>query len=268
MKKLGHKNWTQNEDKFLKENYHNCGAHFCALELKRTFSSVRNRIILLKLKKEKKWTPEEDNFLKENYVLQGLSKCVDFLKRSKQSTHRRAKKLKIQISKSKLIVDGEKFIKLDTPASVYICGFLFADGHVRRNDKMISLGIVAEDAEKILHLFAEFGHWSMVSRKIKHWKPQTHISTTNKEIYTFLREMDYCEKSNAEPTKILEKIPENLRHYWWRGYFDGDGSFYVGRCKKFTVAGGIDYKWEEVSKMLQDIKIDNFQIERRKTKTG
>lgn len=266
MKKLEYKNWTQNEDEFLKENYHNCSFRICALELKRSFGSVRSRITSLKLTKEKKWTLEEDIFLKENYILKGLDFCAKSLERNKQAILLRLKRLEIKRSKIKLAIDGEGFIKLNTPASVYICGFLFADGYINKN--RVTLGIVSEDAEKILNLFTEFGQWHMLSRKIKHWKPQTHISTADKTIRDFLLLMDYDKKSNIEPTKILGKIPENLRHYWWRGYFDGDGSFYVGKCKKFSVSGNINYQWKEVSKMLKNIKIDNFQIERRITKTG
>jgi len=45
-------------------------------------------------------------------------------------------------------------------------------------------------------------------------------------IYDFLSENNYKEKSYVSATKILNKIPNNLKKYFFRGYFDGDGSIY------------------------------------------
>lgn len=48
------KPWTNDEDKYLNDNYADTSSHELAEELNRTVSSVRNRSVLLFLRKNKK----------------------------------------------------------------------------------------------------------------------------------------------------------------------------------------------------------------------
>ena len=55
----------------------------------------------------------------------------------------------------------------------------------------------------------------------------------------------------------MNTIPDNLKHYWWRGYFDGDGSIRKDG-KRLEISSGIKQDWSFISK-LPNIK---FSIQR------
>lgn len=110
----------------------------------------------------------------------------------------------------------------------YALGFLWADGHVSLRGR-VSLGIVSADANDIINTFDKTGRWHKYFYQQKHWQPQTTIAIQNKALATILINFDYRQKSFINPTKILEVIPEELKHYWYRGYWDGDGNFNLGK---------------------------------------
>ena len=96
--------------------------------------------------------------------------------------------------------------------------------------------------------------------KWKFYKKTSHNTIpcrlTNKFIHNFLVENDYISKSTASADKILSKIPEHLKHYWWRGYFDGDGCF----CKSnrsyiFTISSNIDQNWNFIDTLFNNLDI-------------
>ena len=85
------------------------------------------------------------------------------------------------------------------------------------------------------------------------------ICSSNKILYNFLTEKGYEEKSLEDPYKILDIIPENLKHYWWRGYIDGDGSFYCNKKNhvyRFQISGSYNQKWDSLIKLCENLKVE------------
>lgn len=80
------------------------------------------------------------------------------------------------------------------------------------------------------------------------------------DIYNFLLENDYLEKSKVPPTKILSLIPKNLKYLWFRGYFDGDGCIYVGTRNSLAFWANIDYDWSFIEKVFRELKIRSSSI--------
>lgn len=74
--------------------------------------------------------------------------------------------------------------------------------------------------------------WSLFKTKKKIGQDVWMFKCSNYYIGVFLEGMDYHKKSYSSACKILSKIPDHLKHYWWRGYFDGDGCFYIPKGKK------------------------------------
>ena len=113
----------------------------------------------------------------------------------------------------------------------------------------IGIGLVKEDMEELEIHLDKIGVWNKRisdKKKISSWRQTKSLLTNNKRIYNFLMEMDFKEKSYKSADKILNIIPEKLRHYFFRGLIDGDGCFYISKNKKqkqFTISSSIGQDW-------------------------
>lgn len=116
----------------------------------------------------------------------------------------------------------------------------------------------------------DIGKWSIQKRKRnKNWAETTAFVTNNKELYTFLLNNDYDKKSYCEPTKILSKIPDEFKHYFWRGYFDGDGSAgLIGRGSYIEFSSTYDYQYSELISLFDMLNIKTYNLYRQISKKG
>lgn len=148
------------------------------------------------------------------------------------------------------------------PETSYILGLLWADGSLYHN--MTQLEIIEEDANEIKHLFLNTGLWNIKNRIRKHWKPQTRIHISNKQFTSYLYENDYKNKSVTSPDKILSTIPDNLKQYWFRGYWDGDGCFYFNNKNNFaqcTLTSAYSQNWLFMEYLFEKLNI-GFNVRR------
>lgn len=228
-----------------------------------------------------KYTKEEINFIIENYPKYGGYFCSLHLKRNSESVGNKARKMglfckKREIHDSLMKVSFEQFNNIEKKEIAYFLGYFWADGNIinytsnKINHWRISLEIVEKDAKNILGIMEKIGKWSIVKRKRKSsWQKTWSFVTNNEKLYKFLQENDYKDKSFLEPKKILERIPEDLKVYFWRGYFDGDGSCGLsGRGCFFEISSTHDYKFEELKKLFNFLEIENYKIYRTVSKKG
>lgn len=174
-------------------------------------------------------------------------------------------------------VDPTQFLNIQTPEVAYILGLLWADGYVlcrekSENDKqrsIILIKLVVNDANYIKDTFLNTGNWRIRTRESSqkgcNRKPQTTIETSNKILAKFLYENDYASKSSASADKILSKIPDNLKHYWFRGLSDGDGCFYLnpdGIHTKYSICSSYEQDWTYLSSLF-DLKKWRYKVIRR-----
>lgn len=166
-------------------------------------------------------------------------------------------------------INTQEFSKMNCPESVYLMGFIFADGHCRKKSPQISIHMSTEDLNELLFIINKFGDWK-TSSYISNGGKSTYIQTTDKEFYDFFVNLDYKNKSYIEPTKILSIIPNDLKCYFWRGFFDGDATwtFKKGNYKRFSIAGRFDYQWEEVIKLFHSLGIKKHGMIRRERECG
>jgi hypothetical protein len=146
----------------------------------------------------------------------------------------------------------------------YILGLLWADGSMYGN--MISLESVKEDVESLKKVFLDTGEWNIRYRNREHWKPQMVYHISNKEFSTFLKSNDYDKKSYISADKILQKIPDNLKNYWLRGYWDGDGCFYFNSTSKVvqcTATSTYEQDWTFLENIYKNLNI-KYSIRRVK----
>lgn len=181
---------------------------------------------------------------------------------------------RIATMSSKYHLNIEAFTNIQSPEIAYILGFLWADGHVRKigNSYITSVHIIKDDMDKLLPVFREAGVWAVYNSQSKGRKPQTHIKYSSKPFGEYLDSLSYLDKSKASACKVLLTVPEHLKHYWFRGYFDGDGcvSLYKGKYPWVTFSGSYNQDYTFLIGLLNTLKIPfkYNQIERVSKVTG
>jgi intein-encoded DNA endonuclease-like protein len=141
--------------------------------------------------------------------------------------------------------DMSYFINIKEPFAAYFLGFLWADGCIAKETYNIKLKIVNEDFVDIQEQILSTGKtWRLRLENDgnpKH-KEQAILEINNKTFWEFLVNNDYLIKSGASACKILDKIPESLHFYWWRGFFDGDGGFTIKSFTKRISLTSVNYQ--------------------------
>ena len=208
-----------------------------------------------------KWSNEDIKFLEENYPEHGLKYCVSILKRSESCVNRKCQKLKI---KFKYKENNINLLDLTDKNILYVLGFLWADGYSRSNT--IYLDIKRLDFENVYYNFFKTGDWrfkhteSFSKQTGKYYKGSS-ISALNKENSNFLKSFDFGNKSYNSPTELLSQIPIELQHHFFRGYFDGDGSFSIYNNEKtvnFNVTSTIQQDWSFIVELFKKLEIETY----------
>jgi hypothetical protein len=289
--------WTKEEELFLVENYPNNGLDFCFNVLGVERAATRMKISKLKLKLSDEYRkklignriklPQEQiDFISSHYADHGGIYCAEKLGIDKVDVFRHARRLKIKRKQLKRrniksSINANNIIKLDTKEACYLLGFLWADGYVKRNNNEIRIKAVSCDLHNIIPVFYKFGYWSnYILNPKKYYRKQKNqeqliISASSKELHHFLVENDFCAKSEVSPSKLLSEISDELKPYFFRGWFDGDGgiSFLETDCglvKNFSlsIAGSYSQDWASILDLLKFLNIVFFSLERSVSKLG
>ena len=97
------------------------------------------------------------------------------------------------------------------------------------------------------------GNWAACIKQNKTGKDIISFTCNNQYIGKFLEQNDYHIKSGASADKILSKIPKKMQHYWWRGYFDGDGCVQISKQRKqcgqcsISITSCYDQNWSFIN---------------------
>jgi intein/homing endonuclease len=225
---------TESDITYIKENFPNYGVKYCAdqLNIKR---SVLDYLIYKKLNltltqeiKNKILFNNKKRFLQTNYLYN---------------------------------VESDQFINIKTKEVAYILGLIWADGYIykfkNREKRIISISLVTEDMNDLLDIFNRTGKWNIHIRNRKNRKQTSQLSTCNSNIANFLIEKKYISKGTDSACEILNSIPENLKYYWFRGLFDGDGCFSIDKQKRkrVTIASSYEQDWSYLTKLLDKLEI-------------
>jgi hypothetical protein len=190
---------------------------------------------------------------------------VSELTKSKQSKIKGIKRGELIHSKR---VEKSKRITISTPEVSYCLGFLWGDGYLRKMNNLFypCLEIKDSDFKSIFPFLKSMGEWSTSHRKRGNRKSQCYGTLCDGIWGHFLYQHEYKMKSLNAPTSILSDIPEELKPYWWRGYSDADGCFYVKPkphyLYQFSIAGTYDQDWKELESLLGSLSI-KYTIKKR-----
>lgn len=236
--------------------------------------------------KQNTWTTEELNFLKLNYPKYGVNYCVNKLGYTKSKIQNKTHELKIKLLSTikstilskpttKCNINPDLFYNINSKEISYLLGLIWADGFLNpsKNGKNHNLGftMVKEDIDVIKPVLNTIGIWNYYERKqiVDTWKPSINVVTNNKRIFNYLVDHDYNKKSYISADKILDKIPDELKHYFYRGLIDGDGCFYYYKPKKgstlrqFALTSTYEQDWSYFEELCVKLGI-NYNIKRIK----
>ena len=157
---------------------------------------------------------------------------------------------------------------------VYFLGFLWADGYISKSTNSIEINITKDDFDILQKPLSEHIEWNIFHKQRKHdgipyGKPQIKAQKCMPSLKSFLLEYGYGFKSGGPPSSILRIIPAFLHHYWWRGYFDGDGSVAISKngCKNLAFWSVLSQDWNELSQLMKSLDI-HFSIYLYERKCG
>lgn len=170
-------------------------------------------------------------------------------------------------NKSSFDINLEQFTSPNTPEVCYILGLIWADGYIQKTGA-IKVALIKDDMEEVYHIFLKTGKWNMSYRERENRKVQMQVYKNHTSLRDFLYKNGYQSKSNGSADKILSIIPENLKHYWFRGLVDGDGCFYTNKNQKcVSISSSYGQDWTYMERLSKGLNI-NYHIHRRHGKTG
>jgi len=270
---------TQVQKDYVIANYHEMGPTRISRALNVTEATVTSWGARrgLRVKSYVPLTPEQIEFIKTHYPSRGEAFCATELKRSRYVVKVTVAKLKIPkriraIAQEKM-VDISRFLDIKEPEVAYFLGFMWADGHVHKNTNGIHLDIQKRDYLSLKSLFEQIGQFHHYTKTdCNRGGDQGGIRLDHHPLRTFLAEHDYLIKSVASPDKIVSKIPDHLKHYFWRGLCDGDGCIGVDLRGRYLVyiAGSYEQDWNAAQSLMDGmmIKYVVFQASRINRTSG
>lgn len=222
-----------------------------------------------------RYTPREDALLKEHYFSMGPTRMLRagmLTNKNVPSLVHRAKFLGLRYD-TKLI--GSQCLNLEnvddliyvrTPFAAYMLGFLWADGFISKNTYYIGFKIVSKDFDDIKEHWLRTASWRYCVEddgNAAH-QPQAKVGLNHRGFHDFLIQHGYVFKSGESANLVLDAVPSHLKHYWWRGYFDGDGGFTVhGWTRRISLTSTYDQDWSFFAGLAKELKL-GYRLVRHK----
>lgn len=233
-----------------------------------------------------KLTEEEKRFIVNNYLKLGPAEISRKIKRSYESIERVRKKFNIpklskkEISQHKSIaqtltpeemkVSILPFQKIETPEIAYILGLLWADGHIPKRNGEIIIAALKQDILEYKPTFLSTGKWVINQGNYKVHGQESNdkymkIYCCNTQLANYLHSVGYISKSSESACKILSLIPNYLKHYWFRGLFDGDGCLLnpeTYATYNLCICSSYEQDWTYIENLFKELNI-SYKINRK-----
>lgn len=125
----------------------------------------------------------------------------------------------------KVKVNEKFFEKINSEGQAYLLGLIFSDGSISNN----RINFSSADKE-LLIMFANLIELEMPIRK---YKNSYSLTITNAVLSKSLLRLGVLQRKSWKEYG-LPPIPQNLMWHFLRGFFDGDGSFYIDKRIKYN----------------------------------
>lgn len=133
--------------------------------------------------------------------------------------------------------------ELITKETAYLLGYFWADAYCLFKEKDNSraryrfvLSIQIEDGLNIQNIINSTGKWNTYIIKgngIR--KDQLKFEVNNYWTAKTFHDLGITPRRINSPDKILSIIPDHLKHHFFRGFFDGDGSIYLNKTTRYKI---------------------------------
>lgn len=241
--------WTNEEEKYLIDNYMTTMYCDIAKVLNKTEGAIRAKCFELNLVKNNAWSSNEIEYLKENYGKKSVKEIAAHLNRTENSV--RLKANKNELKKSPYNCNYDFFKNVDSEEKAYWLGFIASDGWITVNEKSNSGTIGIELQYKDVNHLKKFNKSICGNYKIDTLNKTCEVSPYPDRIHKMCRirifSIDMVNdlyKFGVTTDKTynfhIPNIPENLIRHFIRGYFDGDGCVRT-RTRKLASSQTIEY---------------------------
>lgn len=212
-----------------------------------------------------RWTAEESQILTTHYHSTGAAQLARTLlpNRTPMQISSRAAYVGLSFDPSLIgrharnTEDLSHLIKVRTPFAAYMLGFLWADGTVSKRTYHVELKIVDEDFADIRERWLlTTQRWRYRCYKDGHprHKSQAIVGLSHQPFHAFLVQCGYLFKTGDSAADVLAAIPVEYHHYWWRGYFDGDGGVTAsGRTRRICITSCYNQDWSFFKTLAQEL---------------
>lgn len=172
-------------------------------------------------------------------------------------------------------LDNLDFLKFDTEERAYVAGLLFADGYIDPKQTSLWCYLVKDDMLAIKDILCKVIPFNFYNRKLSgKRKEQIGANIYSSRLIEGLLKTDFKDKSR---TFSFIGCKHSLKKYFLRGYFDGDGCFFIkkyGKTKNkkyynmsFNVSSHYESDWSILEKFLSSLNIE-YRIVRYKYKNS
>lgn len=251
------KQWTNEEDNYLRDNYILMKYKDMAEFLQRSYSSVRVRCGKLGLQKNDfDWNDENLKFLIDNYHDMPNKNIALFLNKTIDTIENKA--FNLGLKKRKYSIDNRYFENIDTEDKAYWLGFLYADGCVRVLDGKanVTIGLNPKDRNH-LEKFKDCLKSNAPIREYVH--PRGLYTTSSLTLNCTSMAYDLI-KLGCVPNKTYKNIripdiKEDLKLSFIRGFVDGDGWISIKKnCRGASIGMVSNYKFilEDIQEILSN----------------
>lgn len=165
----------------------------------------------------------------------------------------------------------KEFLTPQSPYIAYLLGFIWADGHIEYNPKKfrrrVSIEIKRDDFLSLWGIINKFGGWRQYFRARTLRNKVFEMGTariSNKKIIEFLVSHGYTTKFSS-PDSLIKVLPAEIRKYFFRGLFDGDGSFHFNKDRwatVFNITGCFEQDWTFMENLCKQLNV-KYRISRR-----
>lgn len=148
---------------------------------------------------------------------------------------------------------NDDFLDFKTPESCYVLGLLHADGNITKD--YIGLTLVSTDGANVFPTLQKCGSWLKYERHRHNWQPSTDYRINSRLLVKSFNELfDFQNKSNKFSIDFLSTI--SYRQMFVRGFFDGDGCWYINRknhLRQFSVSAHFNFDWSTIVPLLPNL---------------